>query len=381
MPCPTPADPRCYATSADDPYVAIAEEWLPASSASQREAVSPALVRRYRGAMEQARDAEILRSLRRATSPEVYRCLASALDAAVHDADPDAGVALRLFAIPLLVVTGGRAGAEVPGVVPDIARVQRVLQDYSALGRIDNFGLGNALCEANALGALPPSRLHALTRGRMADGIEALHLPPVSIRTAAPDEAVHLRFLTGAAVVPADAPSFRETGSTIARWGLPLTQELAAQLKVPDLSVLPIPRPPASLIAALATGQIAREELDLQAFVSRALRRLRSAVGEPEAVIAALESERSGLECNREDCEQQHSDSNGKYLALRFTSPFAADRVEVHRRSLHPGEDLSAVVADLLALLEACRVRSVAVLPDLQHAEAFTAAPAALASA
>jgi hypothetical protein len=342
------------------------------SSAPQREAVSPALVLRYRDAIEQVRDEEILRSLQCATSPEVYRCLVRALDAAVHDAGLDAQVALQLFAIPLLVVTGGRAGVEVPGVLPDVARVQRVLHEYGALGRVDNFGLGNALCDANALAAVPPSRLHALTHGTTARGIEALHLTPASIRTATPDEDVHLRFLTGAAVAPVAAPSFRETGTAIGRWGLPLTQELAAQLKVPDLSVLPIPRPPASLIAALATGCIAREELAVQAFVSRALRRLRGEVGEPEATIAALDAEPSDSRPARADREQRFAGLNRKYLALRFMSPFAWDRVEIHRRSLHPGEDLSAVVADLLALLEECRVRSVTVLPGLQRASAFT---------
>jgi hypothetical protein len=93
----------------------------------------------------------------------VYRCLWEALVRAVS-ADAGAGVHALVFAFPLLIVTGGRAPAQVPGVLADIGRVRVVLADHGILGQAGNFGLGNGLCSLAALEALAPSRLYALAR-------------------------------------------------------------------------------------------------------------------------------------------------------------------------------------------------------------------------
>jgi hypothetical protein len=351
MHAPSPAHPRCFATTAHDPYVQLASEWVAgAAAAAQREALASALAQRYRAALEQARDAEIGDSLRGATSPAVYRCLARALDTAVNSAPPEATVLVRVFAFPILIVTGGRAGAVLPGVLPEVSRLREVLQTSGALGPVRNFGLANALGDLATLQAVPPSRLYQLTRGDFDAAVTAFDLPPAEVTTSSDEEEVHLRFLAGAAVTPAQAPSFLETASAIATWGMAMTQELGRQMRAEDLSVLPIPRPPATPITAPAVGWIAREELALQVFLSRALRRFRGEIGEPEAALAVLDT--------------------GE-LGLRVVSPFVEDRVAIHCRSLHPSEELSAVVADILGLLKDCRMQAVEVLQEVVPAAAF----------
>ncbi len=229
--------------------------------------------------------------------------------------------------------------------------MREVLEAGGVLGQTRNFGLGNPLCSLAALESLPPSRLYALAR-EAAPG--ALDLPPAAIAVTTGDEAVHLRFLLGAALTPAHAPSFLETGSAIATWGMALTRELAQQLRVEGLSVLPIARPPAALLRAPELGRRAREELAYQAFVSRVLRRFRAEIGEPDVTVAALDSAAVGV---------------------RFASALIADRVDVHAWALHPLDDLGEVTASILGLLRECRVQNVQVLPDVVPAEGFGPVP------
>src|SRR5262245_11372569 len=147
-----PADPRCFATTSSDPLVALAQAWLDAAAAAQRETLTTALVDRMRQSLEQGLDAQITVALEQATSAAVSRCLARALDAAANRSSSSAdGIALRLFAIPILVVTGGRTGAVVPGLISDVERVRGVLQESGALGPLRSFGLGSALCDLRAL--------------------------------------------------------------------------------------------------------------------------------------------------------------------------------------------------------------------------------------
>jgi hypothetical protein len=155
-------------------------------------------------------------------------------------------------------------------------------------------------------------------------------------------------------VTAADAPSFLETGSAIGNWGMALTRELEVQLRVEGLSLLPIPRPPATLLAAQPIGMTAREELGFQAFVSRSLRRFRSEVGEPDVALASLASGAIGL---------------------RFASPFIENRVTVHRRALHASEDFDEVVRAMLALLEECGLSNVQRLPGIEDDVRFAQHP------
>jgi hypothetical protein len=211
----------------------------------------------------------------------------------------------------------------------------------ATLGQTRTFGLSNALCDAGAIERFPLSRLYRITHG-LDDAAGALDLPPAEIFTTTQDEDVHLRFLAGAAVTPAHAPSFLETGADIGAWGMALTRELSDQLKADGVSVLPIPRPPLSLFAAPARGRQAREELASQAFVSRVLRRFRAEVGEPEVIVASLA---------------------GGEVGIRFASPFETGGVEIHRWRLTPLDSVERVQDSILQLLRECRLDAVAIAP------------------
>jgi hypothetical protein len=339
------ADPRRFAAPGSDPAVSLASDWLNAA-APQDGPASPRLVSWLRDRAAQGRDAQIAASLRAATSRATYRCLWESLVQAVSPDTRTGAVALP-FAFPLLIVTGGRAPANVPGVLRDIGRVRAVLEGSGVLGHVTNFGLGNALCSLPALQAVQPSRLYTLAR-EIFPG--ALDLPPADIAVTTSDEQVHLRFLLGAAVTPVHAPTFLETGSAVATWGMALTRELSEQLATDGLSVLPLPRPPATLLRAQELGRRAREELAFQAFASSVLRRFRAEVGEPQVSVAALDSVAIGV---------------------RFASPFVENRVAVHEWALHPLDDLAEIAASILGLLRECRVENVQVLPGVLPAARF----------
>jgi hypothetical protein len=334
-------DPRVFARLGDDPFVRLA------GSADRAD-----LAARMGLALERGHDSEVTSALQAATSPAVYRKLWEALATAL-DLGLDAGqsVVTRLFALPVLVVTGGEAGVTVPAVLPAVDRVRALFEDKGTLGQARTFGLSNALCDAGAIERFPLSRLYRITRG-LDDAAGALDLPPAEIFTTTEDEDVHLRFLAGAAVTPAHAPSFLETGADIGAWGMALTRELSDQLKVDGVSVLPIPRPPLSLFAAHARGRQAREELACQAFVSRVLRRFRAELGEPQAIVASLASDEVGI---------------------RFASPFDPERVEIHRWRLTPLDSVERIQDSILELLRECRLDAVAVVPSVLTLEQLVA--------
>ena len=355
-----PPDPRCFAAPNADPFVEAALA-LPVPSSAAHAGLAgehlAGLVRRYADALDAGQEAALRAALAGVPSPGVWRTMAAALDRAM---DPAPGaVAARLFAIPIAILAGGRAGAHLSAALPDVQRLRAVLRENRALGPVMNFGLSNAMCGSDALAALSWAKVRAValaSDGASLDGGWS-QLPPEDLEVAGGEERVHLRFLMGAAVAPADAPTFLETASAIATWGLPFTRELSAQLQSDGASVVAIPRPPASLLQAQAAGCVAAEDLGVQAFVSRELRRFRSEIGEPEVGIAAL------IEGS---------------LGLRFASPFIEDRVCVHVRRLHPSEEWHDVLREVVQLLEECRIHDLRVEPhpvELVRFRAGTAAP------
>ncbi|MCC7547592.1 MAG: hypothetical protein IT532_07490 [Burkholderiales bacterium] len=311
-----------------------------------------ALAARYADALDAGQESALREALGRAPSPGVWRDMAAALEQAMEP-EPG-GLATRLFAIPVAIVAGGRAGVRIPATLPDVERLRDVLRGSGALGPVTNFGTGNALCGAGALEGLSWARLRRFARAtdEAAAGDGWFELPPDDLILPGQDESVHLRFLAGAAVSPANASTFLETASAISTWGVPFTRELSAQLQGEGTSVVAIPRPPAAILRAIAAGSAAEQELGLQAFVSRALRRFRSETGEPDVSVAAL---------------------TGGAVGLRFASPFAENRVDVHERRLHPCEDWDAVLREILQLLEDCRVGNVHVVARVSDPEQFRA--------
>lgn len=332
------ADPRRFSEASADPFVA-----------AQAHDSAAALTARYAAALDAGDDAAALSALSQAPSPDVFRALQHALDRAVEvHGDP---IGVRLFAFPLLIVTGGHAGARISAVVPAIERVVAILREAGVLGQTQNFSLSAALTDVHGLHTITPSRVRRLALGR--ETLQsALDVPPREVVAATAGEEVHLRFLVGAALIPAHAPSVLETAAAIGLWGMALTRELSEQLQGDGASVLPIPRPPASLTMAPSVGDSAREDLALQAFLSRELRQFRSEVGEPEVSVAPL------------DCGA---------VGIRLSSPFIEDRVRTHRRRLLPHEDLEPVLAGMLTLLEECRLENFSFEAAVQPTERFEA--------
>ena len=297
-----------------------------------------ALRRELKDALNNQRDAEISAALRAAPSRSAYAKLWHAVCDAVHHIDsatPGDAVVTRVFALPLVIITGSANAASLSGVIPDIAAVKTLLERHAALGRTRNFGIGNALCARATLEQLKPGEVYTWTQAAAGAPRE---LEPSAIEIVEPGEKVHLRFLAGASITSASEPSFVETASNIGAWGLALTRELAAQLNQPGVEVLPLPRPPLDLLRAAHAGRVAQLEAAFSLFASNAVRRFRSATGDPVAVISA------------------HDDVE---LRVSLSSPFDDATIDGFRWPLHPLDDIDRIVSSMSELLRECRVNDV----------------------
>jgi len=341
-------DPRAYTPFSSNPLVVAAEKAAKAVSALQQDA-GEILLSDLREALEAGNDARIEQAFAETASRPARDALAHALDAAL-EARGEAALVMRVFAIPLLIVTGGRGLAVVPGIVPDVGELRKQFEKHGALGQSKNFGLGNALTTAGELAAVKFSVLYRLSRGLGPEGFRPPDLAPQDIEVDSGEERVHLRFLIGAALTPASAPGFTETAGNIGAWGLPFTQTLAGQLGQEGLSLLPIPRPPMTLQRALETGRFALREMEFQLYLSNALRRFRARVGDPDATVVS------------------YSDGS---VRITLTSPFDASLACEYRWPLYPEDDLGEVSNSIFGLLAECRLETV------QVAETVWLAPAA----
>ncbi|MBL8541918.1 MAG: hypothetical protein JNK68_16365 [Betaproteobacteria bacterium] len=333
-------DPRSYGGATDDPLVALA--------AAERGARS-GLTARLRELSRAGDDKAIAAAFAAAPSQKVRLDLLEALKAAIDDPGPEEGDALlaRVFALPLVFVVGGVPGAVLPGRVPDADVISGLLRANGALGQTENFGLSPALVTAEALDGVAPSVLFRWARSIGDANVEGRGLPGSEILVAGVDEQAHLRFLLGAGVAPAQAPSVVESASRIGAWGMPVTRALAHQLGQEGLSLLPLPRPPKSLLTAIPAGRFALEETRLNLFLSRVLRQLRASVGEPVAVLSV------------------HA---GGEIRLGLSSVFDASVLHGFRWRLGVFDDLDEVAATILSLLRDCRILDVRIVPGLQPA-------------
>jgi hypothetical protein len=319
-------------TSLPDPRPATAPP--PAGDA----ALETALVR----ALEAGDDAAIRGAL---ALPVQSRRAARLLTAAIDRRGE--GVGLRFFAIPLVIVAGARSPCMVAGALPEAHVLRGLLEQQGAIGVTRNFGLGNALVGAEALDALSPSALwRAAADPAQRAPLDALQPEPIAV--AQGREQVHLRFLVGAGVTPQHLPSFLESASNIAAWGMPFTRELARQLARPGLEILPMPRPPQPLLHAAHAGRRAQLEAALSLFLGNTLRRFRMAVGDPEAVLSA-----------------HRLDNGAGELRLSLSTPFDDSLFEGYAWPLQPQDEVAEVTQLLLDTLSECRVPSVTVLPQV----------------
>lgn len=346
-------DPRQYANSDASPLASAAQELVASAMGSQPPL--NALAQEISGMLARGDENTVRDAMRNAPSAPACRTLYQALDLAITPGMPgpestgtaatEHGINLHLFAIPVLFVVGAPAAQRISGVVPDTGTVRALFEQSGALGHCRNFGLSNALAALEQVDAIPWVTLHSIANAQSWDDYAGLDLPPADIDVPAGRETVHLRFISGAALTPADAPAFVEAAGDIGRWGIPLTRELGRQLTTADVSLLAIPRAPCSIVRAMLEGWFAARELGFQLFLSNALRQARMRIGEPDVTVTA--------------CSDQT-------IRIRLTSPFDALLDQTYGWPLAPEDDFEEVAHSISTLLEEARVERIAVTPGVE---------------
>ena len=287
-------------------------------------------------------DVEIGGALAAAPSAVVYRRVWQALCEAIEKPPSEEGVATRVFAIPWIIVAGAASAATLPCVLPDAGELVRVLEANGVFGASRNLGVGNALVSIESLEALRPSEIL-----RWPQSPELREVPPAPIQVTRGPEQVHVRFLLGAAIAPSTAPGIVETGANIGAWGTPALQAMAKQLASAGVQLLPMPRPPAGIYTATHIGRRAGVEAAFNLFLSNAVRRFRSAVGDPQVTLS--------------------SHASGE-LRVTLSTPFDDALVEGFRWPLHPADDLEDIEGTLTSMIWECRLAdphfAPGVLPD-----------------
>lgn len=366
------SDPRVFAATssiAHEPLVRLAQAGLDAPSASRADEIGRALA----GALAthlNAGDAFLLTDLLSAapSAPagrQLWRGLIDAWRIASTPAEGD-GIAAALFAFPVVVVVGSTTDttkavppAALAGVLDDTEAVGAVLRDHRALGGNLSFALAPALVSADALDV--PCLPELLAWQRLSPGNASvghdLHPTPMSIHPN--QESVHLRFIVGTAVGAPAADLFGDRPG--GEWLMPLAQEISRQIAARGVSALALPRPPQAPLLALQHGRSAQREVGAQIFASNAIRRFRSRVGEPSAVISA---------------HRCATAPGGGELRLSLSSPFDTRQAEGFRCPIFAFDRAADVASMLLELVRDCRVgdvRAVAgVQPDRDAATGMT---------
>lgn len=301
-------------------------------------------------------DEEVHRALGAAPGREAYSRLWNALCVA-SEASGARGetVATRVFAIPVVIVSGARQRATLAAVLPEVEALAEVLRRCGALGATRNFGLGNALCSLEALERLPPSAIRDWSLPDASSKWPRAVAPaPIELRAG---EEAHLRFLLGAAVAPADAPSVTETAAHIGAWGLQFTRELGRQIAAAGVELLALPRPPAGVLRAVYAGRKAQLEVALNLFLSNAIKRFRAAAGEPTLVLSTHVAGRRGGE-----------------LRVALSAELDDTLLEGYRWPLHPLDDLGEIAGAVRQLAADCRILDVREVEEV-HPEGGGMAP------
>ena len=339
------SDPRRFGQGKKTPLSEAAAEIATASPEAQKPLLSR-LSRRLSTMLQQGEEIGIREALRNPPSSSACRALLQALELALAPNDRDGNVSVRIFAIPVLFVVGGAPAARVNGVVPDTGEIRSLFETAGTLGHCRNFGLSNALTDLGSLETIPLSTLYAITRDEQWDGLGGLDLPPADIAVTANQETVHLRFLVGAALTPADAPGFVESAGDIGLWGVSLTQLLGRQLATQEVSLLAIPRPPRGIVGAAQEGWYAARELGFQLFLSNALRQARLSVGDPDVMITTSS-----------DCD----------IRIRLTSPFDDLFDQTYVWPLAPPDRFDAIENSIFTLLNDAKVEKIEIESKIEQ--------------
>ena len=357
------ADPRLFphVASASKParvVYALAERALAAEIGRDADARDREL-RAQLVALLRRPGSELERIFAGAPSVSVARHVWRALDAAWRDATrtEESALDVTVFALPVVIVVGreGGEGGMLPGVIAHAEALTAILRDHGALSGNTTLALSNALVATEAIDTARLPEILAWCRLPDTLGAETVMLP----RTLSPApmvfpvglEAVHLRFIVGVALAKAGAELTAD--ARVGKWGVPFTRELTAQLAPAGTSLLALPRAPRRLLPAVAEGRTARRDVAAQIFASNAIRKLRSAVGEPTAVISA---------------HRAPDAPGGGELRLSLSSPFDPKAAEGFRCPLFALERVNDVASMLVTLLRDCRVTDVRIL-DGVHAD------------
>jgi hypothetical protein len=358
-------DPRTFSAAAGaalEPLIRLAEASLAAPSALRAEEIDRALVSALGGHLR-ADNALLLADLfpaspSAAVARQLWRSLIEAWREASVPARGD-GVVATLFALPVVIVAGAMPGAPdpvgsapagaLPGTLSDAERVTAMLREHRALGGNLSFALAAPLVAADALDIPRLPTLLAWQQLSRDDVTVARELQPTPMTVPPNHESVHLRFLVGTAIGAPDVDLFADKAG--GEWLMPLAQELSRQLATPGVSVLALPRPPQAPLLALQGGRAAQREVGAQIFASNAIRRFRSRVGEPSAVISA---------------HRCATAPGGGELRLSLSSPFDPGQAEGFRCPLFPPDRAGDVATMLLDLLHDCRVTDVRVVAGVQ---------------
>src|SRR5688500_15566676 len=132
-------DPRRYGTFVpDDPLGALIERHAAGDYAARRE-----LLDWLKECLEQERDADIFQTLMRIPNYAAYSAFWDLVCLAAESGgsgSAQADVALRLFAFPVILVTGARAATTISGTLSDIGAVGALFERHGAVGATRNFG-------------------------------------------------------------------------------------------------------------------------------------------------------------------------------------------------------------------------------------------------
>ncbi|HSN40351.1 MAG TPA: hypothetical protein VLT92_09165 [Burkholderiales bacterium] len=332
-------DPRHWNGAADHPLLRLVQ-----ASRSGDHAARTRLLDELHALIRNG-DAEIFAALRLVPSQAVYRHLWELTCAAIDLPRADAGpLVARLFAIPLVLVAGAKQNIVVPGIVPDTGEIGALLEAHGAVGVTRNFGLSKSLGSLQALECITPGQVFLWTHDFAASGVPR-EISAEEIRVEAGQQ-VHLRFMIGAGIASAAAPSFFETAANIGAWGMPLTRVLARQMAQPGLDLLPIPRPPSAILKAAHAGRAAQLELAFNLFVSNTAREFRTAIGDPTVVVSA------------------HRIGEAAEIRISMSSRLDDTLLEGFCWPLHPLDEFDHIGSIIMSLLRECHIA------DVQIAEA-----------
>ena len=344
-------DPRRFEPGAISPLMRAAED-LAAAEDTSGQPLLMELARKISAMLDSGDESAVREAMQRPSSSAAARGLYRALDTALTPTTAEyGGVNLHLFAIPVLLVVGAQVGVgaqtaqRVSGVLPEPDAIRSLFEQSGALGHCRNFGISNALAAIESVEAIPWSTLYSMAKAQSWDASLGLDLAPADVDVSAECETVHLRFFSGAALIPNDAPAFVAAAGNVGRWGMQLTRELGKQLATPDISMLAIPRAPRSIVRATQEGWYAARELGFQLFLSNALRQARTRVGEPDVTI---------------------SSGSDQSIRIRLTSPFDDLLDQTYGWPLAQTDDLNEIAASISSLLDEVRVERIQVVPTVE---------------